>query len=307
MQKIFKDESKFEYLSNKKSLAVLGDSIQVLKNMKDNSVDLIFADPPYGIGKDFGNSSDEFDDVHHYLNWSKQWIDECMRVLKQDGTMYFMSSTQYMPALDRYVDEKYFVINRIVWTYDSSGVQSKKRFGSLYEPIIMITHSEKSDYLFNYKDILVEAKTGAKRKLIDYRKTPPQPYNTKKVPGNVWNFNRVRYRMEEYENHPTQKPEVLLERVILASSNKGDIVLDPFSGSFTTSAVANRLERKAIGIDINLDFYKIGLRRTDIAETYEGERLKKDKSRKTNNKSKADHLKTTNKKDKEVEQLTIKL
>ena len=156
----------------------------------------------------------------------------------------------------------------------------------------MINHNKKSKYKFNYKDIMIEAKTGAKRKLIDYRKTPPQPYSDKKVPGNVWNFNRVRYRMEEYENHPTQKPEALLERIILASSNKGDIVLDPFSGSFTTSSVAVRLGRKAIGIEFNNDFYKIGVRRTGISDEYKGEKLKKDKVKKTKNKSKKNHIET---------------
>jgi site-specific DNA-methyltransferase (adenine-specific) len=156
----------------------------------------------------------------------------------------------------------------------------------------MITHDSKSKYTFNYQDILVEAKTGAERKLIDYRKTPPQPYSTMKVPGNVWDFSRVRFKMNEYENHPSQKPEALLERVILASSNKGDIVLDPFSGSFTTSAVAVRLERKAIGIDINPDYFKIGIRRTGIAAEYNGEQLCCDKSRKTKNKTKTDHSNT---------------
>jgi site-specific DNA-methyltransferase (adenine-specific) len=201
-----------------------------------------------------------------------------------------MSSTQYMPALDKYVCLKYHVINRIVWVYDSSGVQSKSKFGSLYEPILMITQNANSKYTFNYEDIMVEARTGAERKLIDYRKTPPQPYSTLKVPGNVWNFNRVRFKMDEYENHPTQKPEALLERIILASSNKGNIVLDPFSGSFTTSAVAIRLERKAIGIDNNPEYFKIGLRRTGICTEYQGELLCCDRSRKTKNKSKNDHV-----------------
>ena len=300
MKELFENIAKFEHLSKGDSLAILGDSLNVLKEMKDNTVDLIFADPPYGLGKDFGNSSDYFDSINDYFEWCKEWIDECMRILKKDGTMYFMSSTQYMPVLDRYVDDRYFVINRIVWTYDSSGVQSKKKFGSLYEPILMITHSENTKYKFNYKDILIEAKTGSKRKLMDYRKTPPQPYSATKVPGNVWDFSRVRYRMEEYENHPTQKPEALLERVILASSNKKDIVLDPFSGSYTTSAVANKLGRKAIGIDINPEYYKIGLRRTEIANAYKGMELKKDKSRKTNNKSKSDHLGKNNKDNKQL-------
>lgn len=95
----------------------------------------------------------------------------------------------------------------------------------------MINKDAKGKYTFNHQDVLVEAKTGAQRKLIDYRKNPPEPYNTKKVPGNVWEFNRVRFKMGKYENHPTQKPEALLERIIKASSNVGDIVLDPFSGS----------------------------------------------------------------------------
>lgn len=201
-----------------------------------------------------------------------------------------MTATQFMPYLDVYVQEKYNVLSRIIWSYDSSGVQSKKMFGSLYEPILMCNKTNKSKYVFNSQDILVEAKTGAKRGLIDYRKDPPQPYNTQKVPGNVWNFSRVRFLMEEYENHPTQKPEQLLERIIKASSNEGDIVLDAFSGSFTTSAVAVKLGRKAIGFDMNLDYVKIGIRRTGISNEYNGESLVKVKERKTNNKSKKDHI-----------------
>lgn len=294
--KIFESD-KFEFDYDENSLLILGNSIQVLRRISSNSIDLIFADPPYGIGKDFGNDTDIFNSSNDYFIWAKEWIDECMRVLKDDGTMYFMSSTQNMPKLDVYVDEKYNVINRIIWTYDSSGVQSKKKYGSLYEPIIMITKNEKSKYTFNYNDILIEAKTGSKRKLIDYRKTPPQPYNTQKVPGNVWEFSRVRFKMKEYENHPTQKPKELLERIILASSNVGDIVLDPFSGSFTTSNVAKELKRKSIGIEINEEYYKIGLRRTGVSYEYKGEVLEKDKSRKTKNKSKNDHIKEMNQKE----------
>lgn len=268
------------------SMAVHGDSMFVLKQLKDNTINLIFADAPYNIGKDFGNNSDKWDNVSVYIQWCKQWIDECMRVLKNDGTMYFMTATQHMPYLDTYVSEKYNVLCRIIWTYDSSGVQSKKMFGSLYEPILMINKTKKAKYTFNHTDILVEAKTGAKRKLIDYRKNPPQPYSTEKVPGNVWNFSRVRYKMDEYENHPTQKPEALLERIIKASSNSGDIVLDPFSGSFTTSSVAVGLGRYAIGIELNDEYFEMGIRRTKIAEEYKGKKLIKQKVRKTNAKSK---------------------
>lgn len=278
-----------EYQNSDDSLVILGEAIDILKKIKSNTIDLIFADPPYNIGKDFGNNKDVWKSKEEYIEWCKKWLDECYRVLKDNGTFYFMTATQHMPYLDVYVSEKYHVLSRIIWSYDSSGVQSKKNFGSLYEPILMTTKSINSKYTFNYEDILVEAKTGAKRKLIDYRKTPPQPYNTKKVPGNVWNFNRVRFLMDEYENHPTQKPEELLERIILASSNPGDIVLDPFSGSFTTSCVAVKNNRNAIGIELNDEYYKIGIRRTNIANEYDGQVLKKEKVRKTKNKSKKDH------------------
>lgn len=279
-------EHDFEEIHNQHSMTILGDSIKILKKMKEKSVNLIFADAPYGIGKNFGNDSDVWDSVEEYISWCKQWIDECMRVLKDDGTMYLMTATQHMPYLDIFVSKKYNVLCRIVWTYDSSGVQSKKMYGSLYEPILMINKSQKAKYTFNHNDILVEAKTGAKRKLIDYRKNPPQPYNTEKVPGNVWDFSRVRFKMNEYENHPTQKPEALLDRIIKASSNVGDIVLDPFAGSYTTSAVANKLGRNAIGIELNPEYFEMGIRRTGIATEYKGKRLIKEKIRKTNAKSK---------------------
>ena len=279
-------EKNFEEVHNENSMAILGNSLEVLKKFKSNTVDLIFADAPYGIGKNFGNNNDTWKDKFSYIEWCKIWIDECMRVLKNNGTMYLMTATQHMPYIDVYVSEKYFVICRIVWTYDSSSVQSKKIYGSLYEPILMFSKSEKSNYTFNSEDILVEAKTGAKRNLIDYRKNPPQLYSSKKIPGNVWNFNRVRFKMAEYENHPTQKPELLLERIIKASSNVGDVVLDPFAGSFTTSAVAVNLGRFAVGIDMNEEYFKIGIRRTKISESYRGECLVKEKIRKTNAKSK---------------------
>ena len=283
---LFNTQLAEENMNNNNSMAILGDSLSVLKKMIDKSVQLIFADAPYNIGKDFGNNSDKWDSVHAYIEWCKTWIDECMRVLSDNGTMYFMTATQHMPYLDVFASEKYNVLCRIIWSYDSSGVQSKKMYGSLYEPILMISKTSKASYTFNYEDILVEAKTGAKRKLIDYRKNPPQPYSSQKVPGNVWDFSRVRFKMGEYENHPTQKPEALLERIIKASSNPGDVVLDPFSGSFTTSAVAVRLGRVGIGIDLNEEYYEMGLRRTGITMTRNGKSLEKVKTRKTNAKSK---------------------
>jgi len=264
---------KFE---NENHKILFGDAITLLQDeVQDNSVDLIFADPPYNIGKNFSGKMDKWDKDEDYISWCQKWIDLCIKKLKPTGSFYVMTSTQFMPFFDIYIRNKMDIMSRIVWYYDSSGVQAKNYYGSLYEPILFAVKDQKN-YTFNADDIMVEAKTGAKRKLIDYRKNPPQVYNSKKVPGNVWEFSRVRYRMDEYENHPTQKPIALLERIIKASSKEGDVVLDPFSGTFTTSFVAKKLGRKSIGIELQEEYVKIGLRRLDIQQSYNGKKLEKE-------------------------------
>lgn len=275
MDKI-KAENTIEEFSNNNGRIIHGDALEVLQQIPDESIDLIFVDPPYNIGKNFAGRKDKWKTDKDYLDWCYQWIDLCIQKVKPNGSLYLMTSTQFMPYFDLYVRDKVTILSRIVWSYDSSGVQAKNYFGSMYEPILYCVKN-KNNYTFNSDDILVEAKTGAKRKLIDYRKDPPQPYKTEKVPGNVWNFARVRYRMEEYENHPTQKPISLLERIIKASSNEEDVVLDPFCGTFTTCFVAQQLKRRFIGIEIQEEYFKIGLRRLGIALEYKGEVLEREK------------------------------
>jgi site-specific DNA-methyltransferase (adenine-specific) len=250
-----------------------GDALDVLDMViADGSVNLVFADPPYNIGKKFGGFHDRWKSDEAYASWSARWLDLCIKKLAPNGTLYLMASTQAMPFLDLYLRSRLSILSRIVWTYDSSGVQAKKYFGSLYEPILHAV-KDPAHYTFNAEAITVEARTGAVRQLIDYRKSTPTPYNSKKVPGNVWSFPRVRYRMGEYEEHPSQKPEVLLERIVLASSNCDDLVLDPFAGTFTTGAVAKRLGRRFIGIEREREYIKIGLRRLGIRNELEGEVL----------------------------------
>ena len=253
---------------------ILGNAEEALKShVADSSVDLIFVDPPYNIGKRFNEFHDKWPSDREYANWCYRWIDLCVNKLKPAGSMYLMASTQAMPYLDLYLRDKLTVLSRIVWAYDSSGVQARNYYGSLWEPILFCV-KDKNDYTFDADSILVEAKTGAQRRLIDYRGEAPKPYNTTKVPGNVWPFPRVRYRMDEYEDHPSQKPEALMERIIRASSRIGDLILDPFAGTFTTCAVAQRLGRKSIGIELQEEFFKTGLRRLKISDEYNGEELK---------------------------------
>lgn len=249
-----------------------GNALDVLLPLPNQSVDLIFADPPYNIGKTYVNFKDKWPSNEAYIAWCEEWLALCIDKLKPDGSMYVMASTQSMPYIDVYLRGRMNILSRIMWHYDSSGVQAKNYFGSLYEPILYCVKNPKA-YTFNADKIMVEAKTGAKRKLIDYRKKIPTVYNSKKVPGNVWYFPRVRYRMSEYEEHPSQKPEALLERIILASSNENDVVLDPFAGTFTTCAVARNLGRRSIGIELQEAYVKIGLRRLEIMEKYKGEDL----------------------------------
>ncbi|MBC6410602.1 MAG: adenine-specific DNA-methyltransferase [Ekhidna sp.] len=253
-----------------------GDALEVLhsKVIPDHSIDLIFIDPPYNIGKDFKGIKDKWKSDEEYLEWSYKWMDLCIQKLNKSGSFYIMTATQFMPYYDLYLRNKLNILSRIVWSYDSSGVQARKYYGSMYEPILYCVKN-KENYTFNSDDILIEAKTGAKRKLIDYRKNPPQLYNTKKIPGNVWEYPRVRYRMEEYEDHPSQKPILLMERIIRASSNEGDVILDPFAGTFTTSFVGQKLKRRTIGIELNNEYVKTGLRRIEILEELNGEKLEK--------------------------------
>jgi len=250
-----------------------GDALAVLRErVPDNSVDLLFADPPYNIGKKFGNTRDKWPSDEAYFEWCRAWLTLCIAKLKPTGSMYVMAATQSMPYFDLFLRERLEVLSRIVWHYDSSGVQAKRYFGSMYEPILYCVRDAKS-YTFNADAIKVEARTGAVRKLIDYRKAVPTPYSNEKVPGNVWTIPRVRYRMDEYEEHPSQKPQSLLERIVLASSNPGEVVLDPFSGTFTTSAVAQRLGRRSIGIEVEEQYVKVGLRRLGLATELNGEAL----------------------------------
>jgi site-specific DNA-methyltransferase (adenine-specific) len=248
------------------SKIVHGDVFEGLDaSVPDGSANLIFVDPPYNIGKVFNGKKEKWESDEEYLQWCYGWLDVCIRKLHPTGSMYLMAATQNIPFLDIYLRKSLTILSRIIWHYDSSGMQAKRLYGSMYEPILYAV-KDKGDYTFKADDIMVEARTGAVRKLIDYRKATPTPYSNSKVPGNVWYFPRVRYRMPEYEEHPSQKPEPLMERIIRASSNEGDLVVDPFAGTFTTCAVAARLKRRFVGVEIDSSYVGVGLRRVGHTE-----------------------------------------
>jgi site-specific DNA-methyltransferase (adenine-specific) len=124
-----------------------GEATQILaEQIPSESIDLIFIDPPYNIGKQFANFTDKWASEADYLEWAYQWLDESIRVLKPKGTLYLMASTQAMPYFDLYLRKKLTILSRIIWHYDSSGVQAKKYFGSMYEPILHCVKN-KQDYI----------------------------------------------------------------------------------------------------------------------------------------------------------------
>ncbi|MFA1645284.1 MAG: DNA methyltransferase, partial [Enterobacteriaceae bacterium] len=122
-----------KYYGDNSTKIVHGDALTELKKLPDASVDLVFADPPYNIGKDFDGLRELWDEKEFHA-WLFECIDECHRVLKETGTMYIMNSTENMPYIDIKCRELFEIKSRIVWAYDSSGVQAKRFFGSMYEP-----------------------------------------------------------------------------------------------------------------------------------------------------------------------------
>src|SRR5258708_32903300 len=143
-----------------------GDAIQILQDqIANNSIDLIFADPPYNIGKKFADFTDKWPSDKAYAEWCYKWLSLCISKLKNTGSMYIMASTQSMPYIDLYLREHICVLSRIIWHYDSSGVQARKHFGSMYEPILFCV-KDRENYTFNADEIQIEARTGAQRQLV---------------------------------------------------------------------------------------------------------------------------------------------
>ncbi len=217
---------------------ILGDALDKLADFQDGSFDLIIADPPYNLGKDYGNNHDikGFDE---YLSFSRQWTKECARILKSTGTIYVFMGFRFISYLYDILDreQELFFNSWLVWHY-TQGIGRTKGFSPRHDDILMFTKSH--DFTFNLDDVRIPQKYYRERNNMRGAN-----------PGDVWEFSHVHYCNGNRQNHPTQKPEGLIERMVLASSNIGDYVLDPFSGSGTTLRVCQQLNRHCIGIEIN--------------------------------------------------------
>ncbi|NLZ80571.1 MAG: site-specific DNA-methyltransferase [Clostridiales bacterium] len=224
---------------------ICGDALKKLKEIPDVSIDLIVTDPPYNLNKDYGKSQDklEFDD---YLEFSRKWLNESKRILKKDGTIYIFMGMRYISYLYSILEQELgFTFNSwITWHY-TQGIGKTKGFSPRHDDILMFTKDSKK-FTFNLDDIRVPQKHY--RSVNNMRGANP---------GNVWEFSHMHYCNKNRQAHPTQKPEGLYERMILASSNQGDTVLDPFLGSGTCLRVCKFTGRNGIGIDLNPEYIKM--------------------------------------------------
>ena len=241
---------------DKKLKAICGDAIEELSKLHNKSVRLIVTDPPYNLNKNYGNNQDKFE-FEEYLHFSRAWLKEAKRILTDDGTLYVFMGMRYISYLYIILEQELgmYFNSWITWYY-TQGIGKKKGFSPRHEDILMFTKHPKK-FVFNLDTIRIPQKY--------YRSTN----NMKGAnPGNVWEFSHMHYCNKNRKKHPTQKPEGLYERMILASSNEGDLVVDPFSGSGTLLRVCQQTNRRGIGIDINPGYIEMTKKR--LAEPFSG-------------------------------------
>jgi site-specific DNA-methyltransferase (adenine-specific) len=255
--------------SRKNGLLFTGDSLDKLKFIETNSVDLIFADPPYNIQK---ASWDIFDSQEEYISWSTEWIREAARILKPEGTLYICGFSEILADL-KYSAMKFFTgCKWLIWYYRNKANLGKD-WGRSHESILHLRKSK--HFTMNTNDIRIPY-SGHTLKYPEHPQAETSQYgNGKKImqlwqphpmgakPKDVIEVPTTCNGMGEKTEHPTQKPEELLRKIILASSNQGDIVLDPFSGSGTTLVVAEQLGRKWIGCEMNEEYNEWAIDRID--------------------------------------------
>ncbi|MCM1524968.1 MAG: site-specific DNA-methyltransferase [Ruminococcus sp.] len=231
---------------------ILGDCLAVMPLLPNGFVDLLIADPPYNLDKDFNGRKFKKTSDELYAEYTENWIKGVIPLLKPNATVYVCCDWQSSAVISN-VLKKYFIIrNRITWQREKGrGALSNWKNGM--EDIWFATNSK--SYTFNVEDVKI------RRKVIAPYKTDGKPKDWEKTesgnfrntyPSNFWDDISIPYwSMPENTAHPTQKPEKLLAKLILASSNAGDIVFDPFLGSGSTSVTAKKLNRHFVGIEIN--------------------------------------------------------
>lgn len=244
------------------------DALRALEKIPDNCVDLMIVDPPYNLTKNFGSSVFREMKNDEYSKWLDKWLKKTVRILKDNASVYICADWKTSIAIP-YVAGKYFVLqNRISWEREK-GRGAKNNWKNCLEDIWFFTKSQ--NYKFNLDKVKI-----LRPVLAPYRDetNTPKDWFEKDMqklrlthPSNIWTDISVPFwSMSENTSHPTQKPEKLIAKLVLASSDEGDVVFDPFVGSGTTAVVAKKLKRHFIGIEKEKEYVALAIRRLEIAD-----------------------------------------
>jgi site-specific DNA-methyltransferase (adenine-specific) len=243
------------------------DVFRVLPLLPEHSIDLMFADPPYNLTKKFNNRKFRRRSSDEYAEWLDSWLSQTVRILKPTASIYICGDWRSSAVIQR-VGEKYFIPqNRITWEREK-GRGAKSNWKNCSEDVWFFTVSE--DYYFDVEAVMVKRQviapyTDGNGAPKDWSETENGRFRVTH-PSNIWTDLTVPYwSMPENTDHPTQKPEKLLAKIILASSKEGDLVFDPFNGSGTTTAAAKKLGRHYLGVEVDEAYCCVAQKRLDLA------------------------------------------
>jgi len=253
----------------------VGDAIAWLRSLETESVDMIFADPPYNIKK---AAWDTFESQQAYVEWSLLWIQEAARVLKPSGTLYVCGFSEIIADVKLPASRFFKGCRWLIWHYKNKANLGSD-WGRSHESILHFRKSKK--FTFNIDDVRIpygnhtltypehpQAATSQYGKGNGRKNTIWQPHPRGAKPRDVIEIPTTCNGMHEKTPHPTQKPEELLRKLVLASSNVGDVIVDPFLGSGTTAVVAEQLRRNWKGCDISLEYCRWAVRRIELVEDW---------------------------------------
>jgi site-specific DNA-methyltransferase (adenine-specific) len=244
------------------------DILSALKFLPGKFVDLLFIDPPYNINKKFNKLSFRQMTIDEYESWIDSWLVKLLPLLKDNSSIYICCDWRSSPAVFRAASKYFRVQNRITWEREK-GRGAKKNWKNCSEDIWFFTKS--SEYIFNADKLKLR-----RRVLAPYRDEQKKPKDWQHdaagnfrdtLPSNIWNDISVPFwSMPENTEHPAQKPEKLLAKIILASTKSGNMVFDPFLGSGTTAVVAKKLNRKFVGVEVDRKYCCLAEKRLELAE-----------------------------------------
>lgn len=234
---------------------ITGDSLEIMGKIPSESIDLIITDPPFNIGKDYGGVYKDKKKFDEYIEWCKEWLLECIRLLKKDGSLYLFNYPENNAYLLPFLQQHMVFKRWMTWHYPTNTGHSKTNFTRTQHSILFFTKTK--EHKFNRMDVAEPYKNPTDKRIQERLKNG----SNGRTPYDVFQFNLVKNVSKDKTPHPCQIPVPLLKIFIKASSNEGDIVLDPFAGSFSTCVASKELNRNSIGIDINPKYVEIGKQR----------------------------------------------